>query len=145
MSRVAVGTILYGRCDQIQNVGHVAQKFFHVGYSPLIPLGSVFVLEDERVVKIPFSIKAMLFGYLRATLVWGMGLVAMIAFFALSANATINLPSGPMVLTNTIGYEAIGAGVGLVLVLVLTYVLARPSKNREDRLMQFLRDAGVRV
>jgi len=55
MTRIAVGTSLYGKCDQIQNVGHVAHYFFHVGYSPIVPLRSVFVLEkDESEIKLPF-------------------------------------------------------------------------------------------
>jgi len=146
MSRVAVGTGLYGRCDQIQDVGHVANYFFHIGYSPLIPLRTVFVLDrDESVVRLPFSFKATLFGYMRAGLLWCMGIVGLVAFFALAANATVNLPSGPVVLTNTIGYEAIGAGVGLLVVLVLSYLIARPSRARRERILDLLQRAGVQV
>jgi hypothetical protein len=140
-----VGTGLYGRCDQVANLGHVAHYFFHVGYSPLIPLRSVFVLQrDESVVKLRFSFKAMFFGYFRAFLFWCLGIAGLVATFGFGG-ATANLPSGPMVLDQTVGYAAIGVAVALIVVLVLSYFVARPSASRKEKLLSQLREAGVQV
>ena len=146
MSRITVGTGLYGKCDQIPNVGHVAHYFFHMGYSPLVPLRSVFVLDqDESEIKLPFSFKAMLFGYFRAFLWWCAGVTALVAFFAFAGPVTVNLPSGPVVLTSTIGFLAIGGVVAVVLVLLLSYLVARPSQARKQQLIGVLRQAGISV
>ncbi|HEY3495410.1 MAG TPA: hypothetical protein VGK73_12015 [Polyangiaceae bacterium] len=146
MARLVVGTGLYGRCDQIPNVGHVAHYFFHMGYSPLVPLRSVFVLDqDESEIKLPFSFKAMLFGYFRAFLLWCAFVTALVAFFALAGPVTLNLPSGPVELTSTIGYLAIGGVVAILVVLVLSYLIARPSQARTQQLIATLRQAGIQV
>ena len=147
MARVAVGTGVYGKCDQVQNVGYVAHYFFHLGYSPLIPLKSVFVLErDESQIKLPFSFKAMFFGYLRAFLVWCMGIAGLVALFALAGkNTQLNLPNGPVMLTPSVGYGAIGASIALLAVLILSYFVARPSAARREQLVNHLRQAGLKV
>lgn len=146
MARLVVGTGLYGKCNQIPNVGHVAQYFFHMGYSPIVPLRTVFVLDaDESEIKLPFSFKAVLFGYFRAFLLWCAGTVALFTFFAFAGPVTLNLPSGPFELTSTEGIVGVGAVIGLVLVLVVSYVVARPSQRQAQALLQTLREAGIRV
>lgn len=143
MSRITVGIGLYGKCDQIEGVGHVAHRFFHMGYSPLVPLGSVFVLDhDESAVAVPFSFKAVLLGYLRAFFVWCTGIASLVAALSF-AGATINLKGGPIQLTPAIGGAAIGVVVGLLVLLVLSYFIARPSAARKEKLLELLRQAGA--
>lgn len=45
---VVWGSKLYGKVDEIEGVGHVATKFGHLFWIPLIPMGSYFVTEEER-------------------------------------------------------------------------------------------------
>lgn len=147
MARIAVGTGLYGRCDQVENLGHVAHYFFHIGHSPLIPLRSVFVLDaDEAEIKLPFSWKAMFFGYLRAFLLWCMGLSALLACFALAGRGTqLDTASGPILLDSGFGYAALGVVAALSIALGLSYVVARPSLTRREQLLNRLRQAGLGV
>jgi hypothetical protein len=145
MSRVTVGTGLYGKCDQVEGVGHVAHRFFHIGFSPLIPLGSVFVFDrDESMVEVPFSFKAMLFGYLRAFFLWCLGISGLVAVFSFVGDGvTLNLADGPLHLTPAIGGSAIGVVVFFLVLLVLSYVAARPSAARKAKLLDRLRQAGA--
>ena len=45
---IIYGTRLFGRCDEIEGVGHVATQFCHVYFCPLCPLGSFFVFNGDR-------------------------------------------------------------------------------------------------
>lgn len=73
---IIYGTRTYGRVDQIQDLGAVETKFFHVFWVPLIPVGSFFVFDDDeglddgekRVRAVPFSFKSMITGWSRALL-----------------------------------------------------------------------------
>src|SRR5690606_36756831 len=48
----------------------------HIMFVPLIPFETVFVLDDDRGVKVPFSFKAALSGWLRGwSIMGGIGLV----------------------------------------------------------------------
>ena len=55
------GRRFYGYCDEIEGLGHVETKFFHVNFVPLMPLESFFIFhplnEDEnpQVQSIPIS------------------------------------------------------------------------------------------
>ncbi|CAB9501654.1 expressed unknown protein [Seminavis robusta] len=42
------GDRLFGRCDEIEGVGHVVTRFTHIYYFPLVPMGSSFVYHDRR-------------------------------------------------------------------------------------------------
>ncbi len=68
------GTRLYGKTDEVgDELFYVATKFFHAWYLPLIPLGSVAVLEETEDgwhgVDIGFNFKSLVLGWLRAALV----------------------------------------------------------------------------
>lgn len=59
------GTRLYGKVDQIDDTGiHVATKFFHIWFVPLIPLGSTLVIKKTddgwNGLPVPFSFKSLL-------------------------------------------------------------------------------------
>ena len=63
------GTRLYGRCDEVGGMFHIATRFFHVWYIPLIPMGSVVVLERSanswRGVSVGLSGKSVFAAYAR--------------------------------------------------------------------------------
>jgi hypothetical protein len=74
---IIFGTRLAGKVDAVPRIGHVATRFFHVYYVPLIPLGTVFLTPDqtdETGVPLPLSGKSILVGWLRSA-AW-VGLIA---------------------------------------------------------------------
>lgn len=82
---IVFGTRLYGYCDNVEGEFHVATKFFHVWFVPLIPVGSYVVLSEDgnswRGVKIGFNLKSLLFAWARAGMVLSLlgGLIGGIA------------------------------------------------------------------
>lgn len=81
---IVYGTRCWGRADVIEGVGHVTCRFVHIMFVPLIPIETVFLVSDDRGMKLPFSFKAALSGWLRGGALWtGIGaLIAGIANFA---------------------------------------------------------------
>lgn len=70
MGTVVYGTRLYGKTDQVPGFFHVATKFAHVQYLPLIPYGSYVVVSTNgdsfRGVPIPLSGKSVMLAWARA-------------------------------------------------------------------------------
>src|SRR4051812_13287718 len=62
---IVYGTRLFGKSDAMEGIGHVACRFVHVMFVPLIPIETIFVVGDNRGLKLPFSFKAALCGWLR--------------------------------------------------------------------------------
>ena len=66
------GSRLYGRIHDVAGLFHVATRFGHIYYIPLLPDGSYAVFKDEDgqpvAVKIRFRIKSWLTAWLRALL-----------------------------------------------------------------------------
>ncbi len=69
------GTRLYGKTDKVPGLFHVATKFGHFWYIPLIPLGSIIVLEEtsEGWQGLPMGIrlKSIFLGWMGAAAVIG--------------------------------------------------------------------------
>lgn len=61
---IVYGTRMCGRVDETQ-VGHVATRFVHVWFVPLVPLGSFFVV-GESAKPVPFSVRSVLIAYVRS-------------------------------------------------------------------------------
>jgi len=74
------GARLYGKTDEVPGMFHVATKFGHLWYIPLIPLGSHIVLEQTgkgwRGVPVPLSGKSILAAWLRGSGIAGMIIAA---------------------------------------------------------------------
>jgi hypothetical protein len=62
---IVYGTRFWGRSDAIEGVGHVTCRFFHIMFVPLVPIETVFMVDEDRGMKVPFSFKAALSGWLR--------------------------------------------------------------------------------
>jgi hypothetical protein len=62
------GVRFAGKVDAVPQVGHVATRFFHLYYVPLIPVGT-FLVTDERDefagLPLPWSFKSIVVGWLR--------------------------------------------------------------------------------
>ena len=105
---VVWGTRLYGKVDRTPSGVHVATRFFHMQFFPLIPMGSVIVLRGDNAVKAPFSFKSMLVGYVRsAGFVFGV-FGAIFAVVMMGGGAS-NLAQGAIML----GMSAMALGVAI--------------------------------
>jgi hypothetical protein len=75
---IIYGNRLFGKVDQVPGLGHVATRFFHIDYVPLIPYEGWLVTTANgkawRGVKIPISAKSLLIAWGRtAGVVAGVG------------------------------------------------------------------------
>jgi hypothetical protein len=82
---IIYGNRLFGKVDQVPGLGHVATRFFHIDFIPLIPYEGWLVTtasgKSWRGVKIPMSFKSLLIAWGRtAGVVIGVGgLIAALA------------------------------------------------------------------
>lgn len=63
---IVYGTRCYGKADVIEGLGHVTCRFVHIMFVPLIPIETLFLVDEDRGMKLPFSFKAAMSGWLRA-------------------------------------------------------------------------------
>jgi len=67
---IIFGTRYYGKVDEVPGLFHVATRFLHIWFIPLIPLGSILILAKSgnsiHGAKIPLSFKSILIAWLRA-------------------------------------------------------------------------------
>ena len=94
------GTHAFGWVDEVPGVGSVATRFFHIMWIPLIPLGSMFLVDGDNGYAIPLSIKSVIVAYVRAFLFWS-ALAAWVALpvsWGLSCCAAIPLTLGYLVM-----------------------------------------------
>jgi len=81
---IITGVRFAGKVDAVPRIGHVATRFFHLYYVPLIPLGTYLVTRegdtDFAGVALPLSGKSILVGWLR-TAAWIGSIVAGVMLF----------------------------------------------------------------
>jgi hypothetical protein len=84
---IVYGTRYFGHADAVPGVGHVACRFVHIMFIPLFPIETALLMEEDEDsgVKVPFSFKAALSGWLR-----GGSIVAGLASLAACAMAFSN-------------------------------------------------------
>ena len=74
------GTRYLGKINVVPGLFHVATKFFHINFVPLVPLGSAIVIENSDhkmangqlgilAVKLPFNWQSFFMAYFR-TILW---------------------------------------------------------------------------
>jgi hypothetical protein len=132
---VITGVRFAGKVDAVPRVGHVATRFFHLYYVPLIPLGTFLVIneQDENAagIPLPFSGKSILIGWLR-TAAWlgliGMGVLAIMA-------AADNKP-------HVAGVVLVGAALAGAVLAVL-YRLRSITHASYERAADIARRAGL--
>jgi hypothetical protein len=133
---IVFGTRYYGKCDQVPGLFYVATLFHHVQFVPLVPTGTFLILDngeknDEHFTayRIPFSIRSMLLGWVRAIL-WS----AAIAGCLLASITAINMfiHQRPLPWHKPLVEGAVG--VGSTLLLAASYRLTRAGPLRALRL-----------
>lgn len=75
------GSSLYGKTDEIEGIGHVATRFGHLYYIPLIPMGSMFVTGQESEsyfgASVPLNLKSIGLAWARTLSILA-GIVALV-------------------------------------------------------------------
>jgi hypothetical protein len=123
------GVRFAGKIDAVPRVGHVATRFFHLYWIPLIPLGTFLVTsekdDDFTGFPLPLSGKSILIGWLR-TAGW-IGLTAAVALAFMAAGEKQYGWAGAA--------AAVGAiAAGLLLVLYRLSIFTRASYERASEL-----------
>lgn len=102
------GSGMYGKVDEVPGVCHVATRFGHLYYVPLIPLGSFAVIsqngDDIQGASLPLSFKSIITAWLRAALVIG-GAILVIMGCTMAAS------------------DELASGVGMIVCGVAAWVL----------------------
>ena len=127
---IVYGTRLYGYCDEIEGVGHVATKFAHIWFLPLIPLSGFFVFDgdDDRGVEIPMRGKSVLSAWLRSGFIFG-GIGSLIAgFVGFGSSALTGAALVVCAIACFVGFAFSGRVLG---------------KMNEERRAQLLADTGL--
>jgi hypothetical protein len=129
------GVRFAGKVDAVPKVGHVATRFFHLYYVPLIPVGT-FLVTDERDdefsgLPLPWSFKSIIVGWLRTA--------AFVAF----APAIFLLVTG----VNRGDAERVGAGLAIMLVAAVVlwfcYRLKSITNASYERAMELASRLGL--
>lgn len=121
------GSRLYGRCDEVRGMFHVATRFQHLWYIPLIPTGSVVVAskagKSYRGIKVPLSLKSVLIARLRGLLV----LAGVAAGGAAYVTLTERRPD------TVVGVGLIAFALCVVVLFGATYIMPRVGRAHYDR------------
>ncbi len=131
------GHRLYGKVDAIPGVGHVATKFFHFDYVPLVPTESWLVTAQSgktwRGVKIPLSAKSVFVAWSRPA-----AIVAAVIGGVMILMATLDKRTDPPM--------AVAGGVIMVAAIafaVVTYKLKWFSRASYARACQVAKHARM--
>ena len=135
------GSRLYGRVDDMPGGLHVATKFGHLWFIPLIPMGSTLVIEKDRSqyrgVPIPMSFKSILLAWTQAALIVAGIALIIVGLSLCGSNAPRHRPD-PLV-------GGLCAGAGLV-ALIGTWGVGRLGFIRRAsyaRAVQLAEHAGM--
>jgi hypothetical protein len=126
------GSQLYGKTDEVEGIGHVATRFGHLYYVPLIPMGSQFITGHEGDnyfgAPIPLSFKSIGIAWLRTISVIAV-IFSLVMCFALDR--------GPMG-----GKLYPGIMLALSVGLVILFRLKWAMKASYERATQISNDLG---
>jgi hypothetical protein len=109
------GSRLYGKVDAVPGLFHVATRFGHIWYLPLIPMGSYLVLRQDgehfKGVSIGLSLKSVLVAWGMTACILALIIGGIIAFVQASDHHTADAMSP--------GAVALAGLVGLILIFTL--------------------------
>jgi hypothetical protein len=125
----------YGKVDVVPDLCHVATRFFHINFLPLIPLGSEIVVTGTseaggaRRLKTTLSLKSVVVAWVRATLY--IALVVGLTGGAILTLEHFQQRRGPSTATVLAPW---GVAAGSLLCLWLSHKLARAGYDRAVQL-----------
>jgi hypothetical protein len=132
---IIMGVRMAGKVDAVPRVGHVATKFIHLYYVPLIPLGTFLVKTDaagaESEQPLPMNGKSILVGWLRTV-----GWVVLLAGGVAAVLGVVHRDPG------RVAVGLIGALVAGIFVLLL-YRLRFVVHAGYERALEIARQAGL--
>lgn len=134
------GERLCGKVNQVDNEIHVATRFFHIQYIPLVPLQSFIVINHTKAdgkfegLPIPMSIKSVLAAYLRTAL--------LIGSFAFLCRAFLMLTGEDNNATQLLGVLNLMVGAFLAFSIWISYQLMKANEEESKKLFQELRSVG---
>ncbi len=104
---VVWGSRLCGKTDAIEGVGHVATKFGHLYYIPLIPTGSFFVTSENddggwSGAKIPMSMKSLAIAWGRTACIFVPLLVSIFGLGLIGGASTLMQVFGGLFIGGTL-------------------------------------------
>ncbi len=117
------GSSMYGKCDEVPGICHVATQFGHLWYIPLIPTGTYAIIEKHddgsfNGAKIPFSFKSFLLGWFRAAAIVGLIAGVCITYVGFDVND---------------GWIPLGVTVGILGALIASYKLCGTASYERAR------------
>lgn len=117
------GSGMYGKCDEVPGICHVATQFGHLWYIPLIPTGTYAIIEKHddgsfNGAKIPFSFKSFLLGWFRAAAVVGLIVGACMTWVAFDVGE---------------GWITLGITCGILAALIASYKLCGTASYERAR------------
>lgn len=130
---IVFGSRLMGKVDEVPGLFHVATKFAHVDYVPLIPLESYVITWTDgkkfRGIRIRLSGRSILFAWIRA--------ISLVAFVAMAIWAIVDL-TGHGTIRPVLGASSLAAAVVFYL-FTWHKPLRRASFNRANELAALLK------
>jgi hypothetical protein len=129
------GELLYGKVDVVPDLCHVATRFIHVNFVPVIPLGSEIVVTGTSAdggvqrLKTALSLKSVLIAWVRAGLY--LALAAGVIGGVIVTAEYFEKRHGP---SPTMLLVVWGVAAGSMLALWLTYKLTRAGYDRAVQL-----------
>jgi hypothetical protein len=131
------GTRLYGKVDEVPGLCHVATRFFHVWFLPLIPVGSYIVVSQGKGGKGSFNGRGIGLDVKSTLVAWGrFGLLIAGGIFSLMGTGLMARPQ-----TMWEGVGLIAAGVLMIAAGVFLWAhrsVCRASYPRAVRLAEKL-------
>lgn len=91
---IVFGSHKYGWVDQVEGLGTVATSFFHIMYVPLIPFATHLMIDDNRGLPLPMSLKSVIVAYVRAMLFWSFAFTLVLVPFSYGISCVLALPLG---------------------------------------------------
>lgn len=133
---ILYGKSLFGRVDRVPGIFYVATKFFHIGYVPLVPMGSWLVFDGTeseknwKGIRLGWEWRSIGMAWLR-TLILAPG-VALLLHGVWGAYLHFGSPSGPSLGSAVLEF----AGAALLFIgYGLSHRFARASEWRAKQLV----------
>jgi hypothetical protein len=144
------GSSYFGKINVVPGLFHVATKFGHINYLPLLPMGSAIIIANSEhrmenglmgilAVEIPFNWKSFFVAYWRAVL-W-ICLFVSLVFLAVNFSKSLN---GVPIAFQGLADQSLVMANAIVLVLsgLLLYLSHRNSIASKERALELARFAG---